>query len=195
MKSALLLVALVALVLTSQVYSSVSHAEACEVTTDDGYTRLFVGTGAAKRSPTMEEVFDGMNAKDSTLFEDLKFVSGRADQPRVYVDVPKTPLYYDFRTLPSPAPNDSACKDKIQTGYDCRVNQLKSLPEAHGLPKGIKTGISIAVPQNETVLLGRIAKNLGCDELYDASGAPAVKTHRGKAVPLVSPGKGTGTKP
>ena len=197
MKSAFFFGVLLALVMM-QAYVSVARADGCEVTVEDiggrNYTRIFVGTGTAKRSPTMDEVFDAMNVKNSSFFKDLKFVSGRSDQPLVYVETPKAPLYYDFQSLPKPGPNDPKCKDKIQTGYDCRVLQLKEIPEAHGLPKGIKTGIAIAVPQGEDALLERISKGLGCDALYSVDGSSAIKA-KGKSVPLVSPSGGTGTAP
>lgn len=201
MKSAFFFGALIALVMASQIYVSAAHADGCEVTYDDGYTRLFVGTGVARRSPTMEEVFDAMNVKNSPLFQDLKFVPGRSDQPRVYVEVPKTPLFYDIRTIPSQKIGDPACEkpkkgEQPITGYDCRVKQLKENPAAGGLPKGIKTGIAIAVPSRETALLTQISQSLGCDGLYNEDGSPAIKG-KGKQVPLVSPGAtgGAATKP
>jgi hypothetical protein len=198
MKSAIFFGALFSLVIVSQTFVSVAHADGCEVRYEDiggrDYARIYMGTGPTKRSATMEEVFDAMNVPGSTLFELLKFESGRTDQPLVYVEAPKEPIYYNFKTKPSPALGDGSGCEKQITGYECRVKQLKKRKDTSGLPKGIKTGIAIAVPSGESTLLKSISDSLGCKGLYKEDGTSAIGGGV-SPIQIVPPADGAGTKP
>ncbi len=183
-----------------------SQARTCELKQEgESLSFLFKADGSPARPPTMREVFDGMNAEGSNLFEDLKFDEEKQSQALVFLqndsDSPRYSI--NWARKPKATAGDPACVDKKLTGYECRVKQLKmrKTAELGTLPGGIQTSVVIQVPSTNKALVQRIGNGLGCERLLFANGqsfdTPADTSSAApkKGKPLVLPAGAGSTAP
>lgn len=184
----LLVIALISFVISAGV-ASAAESQVCDAKIDKGYVYVMKGTGTAARNPTLEELFDAFNST-KTLFADLKWVDGREHQPELHIEVSgKASYYIDFQSVPDKGIKDPRCskiysetvvkgksvkKQIDETGYECRLRELRAKPLVGSLPNGIKTGVEVKIPETDMDLVSRVSKAFGCGEMLEESGQPVL---------------------
>lgn len=140
------------------------------------FYRVTFVDGSKSRYPDLKELYDAMNVKGSTLFEEIQkdqaLPEGQQSLDLSLHIAKVAPVPFTIESKPKVGKGDRRCKDQTVTGYECRVNQFRDLGTTLGMPDGIHTQVTVRVAKNNPEFAIALTSQMGCEKTVLPSGAP-----------------------